>query len=61
MDWNVIVSITEQDIVGPEKFSVELHRRLDRVRKIIELFGGEPASRQIAAVVIEQWERDGRP
>lgn len=38
-----------------------LARRLDRVSALVKNAGGEATSRQIVALVIEAWERDGRP
>lgn len=61
MDWPLIILTTEDRVVGPDRYTVELERRLKRVAEIVGVFGGESASRQIAAVVIEQWEREGRP
>jgi hypothetical protein len=47
-------------LLGPEA-TTELRRRVLRVDEIAMALYGTAPSREIVAVVIEQWERDGKP
>lgn len=40
------------------RLNPELERRLERIDELVGWPGGEVASRQVVAVVIEQWERE---
>lgn len=59
---SLIIENTKQALGCEDgEISIELCRRLLRIRELVYKMNGDPNSHQIEAVIIEQWERDGRP